>query len=374
MPGFIESLGLHDSLLLLNGLPNIGPVSVRRLLDRFGDDPRDIFRAHRGELGAVRGVGNKIIDSILDERHQDWLTKEKQKLETRKVAFLGNESYPPLLNEIYDPPVGLYLAGELPPGPYLSIVGTRNPTLYGLRFARELAQQLAEIGFCIVSGMARGIDTAAHEGALDVQGKTLAFLGSGIDIVYPPENLGLYRKIIEKGGVTSEFPFGRKADRRTFPMRNRLVAGVSMGIIVIESASSGGSLITAQFAADQGRTVFALPGRVDQPSSAGCHKLIREGATLLRSARDVVEELGPILPIPQPASPSTSAGAPVQSSASMSEEEEKIIQTLSDGAILGLDDLCDLTRLPAPEIMSSLTMLELNRSVSKRPDGRYERT
>jgi DNA processing protein len=367
VPGFIESLSLRDSLLLLNGLPNIGPVSVRRLLDRFGDDPRDIFRASRGELGAVRGVGNKIIDSILDERHQDWLTKEKQKLETRKIAFLENESYPPLLNEIYDPPVGLYLAGEIPPGPYLSIVGTRNPTLYGLRFARELAQQLAEIGFCIVSGMARGIDTAAHEGALDVQGKTLAFLGSGIDIVYPPENLGLYRKIIEKGGVASEFPFGRKADRRTFPMRNRLVAGVSIGVIVIESAS-----ITAQFAADQGRTVFALPGRVDQPTSAGCHKLIREGATLLRSARDVVEELGPVLPLPQLASPS--ASAPVQSSASMSEEEEKIIQTLSDGAILGLDDLCELTRIPAPEVMASLTMLELNHSISKRPDGRYERT
>ena len=124
MPGFIESLSLRDSLLLLNGLPNLGPVSVRRLLERFGDDPRDIFRATRGELGAVRGVGNKIIDSILDEGHQDWLVKEKKNLESRKVAFLESESYPPLLNEIYDPPVGLYLAGELPPGPYLSIVGT----------------------------------------------------------------------------------------------------------------------------------------------------------------------------------------------------------------------------------------------------------
>lgn len=374
MPSFAESLHLHDSLLLLNGLPHIGPVSVRRLLDRFGDDPRDIFRASRGELRSVRGVGDKIIDSIHDEGNQDWLAREKKKLESGKVAFLVNESFPPLLNEIYDPPVGLYLAGKFPLGPYLSIVGTRNPTLYGLRFARELAQQLAEIGFCIVSGMARGIDTAAHEGALDVQGKTLAFLGSGIDVVYPPENLGLYRKIIEKGGVASEFPFGRKADRRTFPMRNRLVAGVSVGIIVIESASSGGSLITARCAADQGRTVFALPGRVDQPTSAGCHKLIREGATLLRSARDVVEELGPVLPIPQSASPSSDEGRPAQSPASMSEEEEQILKALSDGAILGLDDLCKLTRLPAPEIMASLTMLELNRSVSKRPDGRYELT
>ena len=374
MPSFAETIGLPDSLLLLNGLPNLGPVSVRRLLERFGDDPRAIFQASMRELGSVSGVGDKIINSILDEGHEDWLAKEKQKLESRKIAFLSNESFPPLLNEIYDPPVGLYLAGEMPPGPYLSIVGTRQPTLYGLRFARELAQQLGQIGFCIVSGMARGIDTAAHEGALDVQGKTLAFLGSGIDVVYPPENLGLYQRISEQGGVASEFPFGRRPDRHTFPRRNRLVAGVSDGIIVIESASSGGSLITAQFAADQGRTVFALPGRVDQPTSAGCHKLIREGATLLRSARDVVEELGPVRPIPHPVSASPDEGTPDQSPSSMSDEEEAILKALSDGAMLGLDELCELTRLPAPEIMASLTMLELNRLVSKRTDGKYERT
>ena len=174
--------------------------------------------------------------------------------------------------------------------------------------------------------------------------------------------------------MASEYPFGRKPDRHTFPKRNRLVAGVSVGIIVIESASSGGSLITAQLAADQGRTVFALPGRVDQPSSAGCHRLIREGATLLRSARDVVEELGPVLPIPKPVATSREKDTPVHTSGTMSEEEEKTLHALSDGAILSLDELCGLTRLPAPEIMASLTMLELNRLVSKRPDGRYERT
>ena len=174
--------------------------------------------------------------------------------------------------------------------------------------------------------------------------------------------------------MASEYPFGRKPDRHTFPKRNRLVAGVSVGIIVIESASSGGSLITAQLAADQGRTVFALPGRVDQPSSAGCHRLIREGATLLRSARDVVEELGPVLPIPQPVATSREKDTQVHTSGTISEEEEKTLHALSDGAILSLDELCGLTRLPAPEIMASLTMLELNRFVSKRPDGRYERT
>lgn len=374
MPPNTDSLSICDSLLLLNSISGLGPVTYRHLLDEFGEDPRSILQARNRELRAVRGVGDKIIDSLTAQGHEAWLAKEKDKLEKRQVSFLGADSYPPHLNEIYDPPIGLYLAGRLPEGPYLSIVGTRSPTRYGLRFARELAQQLAEIGFCIVSGMARGIDTAAHEGALDAQGKTLAFLGSGIDIVYPPENLGLYKRIIEQGGVASEFTFGRKPDRHTFPKRNRLVAGVSVGIIVIESASSGGSLITAQFAADQGRTVFALPGRVDQPSSAGCHHLIREGATLLRSAQDVVEELGPVLPISRPVASSGEKDSPAQPSVSISEEEEKTLHALSDGAILDLDDLCGLTRLPAPEIMASLTMLELNHLVSKRPDGRYERT
>ena len=374
MPPNTDSLSISDSLLLLNSISGLGPVTYRHLLDEFGEDPRLILEASKSQLRAVRGVGDKMIDSLTAHGHEAWLAKEKENLEKRQVSFLGSDSYPPHLNEIYDPPIGLYLAGRLPAGPYLSIVGTRNPTRYGLRFARELAQQLAEIGFCIVSGMARGIDTAAHEGALDAQGKTVAFLGSGIDVVYPPENLGLYKRIIEQGGVASEYPFGRKPDRHTFPKRNRLVAGVSVGIIVIESASSGGSLITAQLAADQGRTVFALPGRVDQPSSAGCHRLIREGATLLRSARDVVEELGPVLPIPQPVATSREKDTPVHVSGTISEEEEKTLHALSDGAILSLDELCGLTRLPAPEIMASLTMLELNRFVSKRPDGRYERT
>ena len=188
-------------------------------------------------------------------------------------------------------PLGLYLSGVIPEGPYVSIVGTRQPSLYGQKICRELAKGLAEAGFCIVSGMARGIDSIAHETALSADGKTMAFLGSGIDIVYPPENLNLYQEIAKRGAVLSEFPFGRKADRRTFPMRNRLVSGISSAVIVIESAASGGSLITAQFAAEQGRLVFAVPGRVDQPASAGCNQLIRDGATLVRNVQDILEEL-----------------------------------------------------------------------------------
>ena len=372
MPSLPNSPDTSDSLLLLNSIKGLGPVTYRNLLERFGSDPSAILAAPKSELRTVRGVGEKIIDSLTSKNHAAWLSKERENLSKRRVFFLGKDSYPPLLNEIYDPPIGLYVGGQIPSGPYISIVGTRSPTLYGLGFVRKLAGQLAEMGFCIVSGMARGIDTAVHEGALDVQGKTLAFLGSGIDVVYPPENLGLYKKILEQGGVASEFPFGRKPDRYTFPKRNRLVAGSSVATLVIESASSGGSLITAQFAADEGRTVFALPGRVDQPSSAGCHRLIRDGATLLRGAKDIVEELGPLLPAFENTSSVTSPYKQEFKPLDLSNEERGILRVLSDGSVLGLDDLCALSHLPPPEVMAGLTSLELNGSISRRPDGLYE--
>ena len=153
-------------------------------------------------------------------------------------------------------PIGLYCIGDIPRMPCISIVGTRVPSLYGKKIARKIAHDLSGAGICIVSGMARGIDTEAHLGALDAGGKTIAFLGSGLDVIYPPENIGLYKRIAEQGAVLSEFCLGHKADRRTFPMRNRLVAGVSLGVVVVESAQAGGSMITARFAAEQGRTVL----------------------------------------------------------------------------------------------------------------------
>jgi DNA processing protein len=250
--------------------------------------------------------------------------------------------------------------------------------MYGQKQARLMASELTLAGFCVVSGMARGIDSAAHEGALDAGGPTIAFLGSGLDIVYPPENINLYQRIIENGAVISEFPFGRRADRRTFPMRNRLVSGVSQGVLVVESAASGGSLITAQFAADQGRTVFAVPGRIDQPSSAGCHKIIREGATLISSTRDIIEDLRPYMKDDQFLLNFKDQGVqPVAESAFLSElskSENLVINELKEGEQLSLDELSKRTSLAMPEAMSSLTLLELNRRVKKQPNGKYEIT
>jgi DNA processing protein len=239
-----------------------------------------------------------------------------------------------------------------------------------------MAAHLTEAGFCIVSGMARGIDTAAHEGALDAGGPTIAFLGSGLDIVYPPENINLYQRIIEQGAVISEFPFGRKADRRTFPMRNRLVSGVAQAVVVVESAASGGSLITAQFAAEQGRTVFAVPGRIDQPSSAGCHKLIREGATLIRSAVDVIEDLRPYMKKDQYLLnfENDKKGSPQETNLfqDLNKNESLLVTELKEGEQLSLDELSRRTELTIAETMSALTLLELNRHVKKYPSGKYE--
>jgi DNA processing protein len=366
----------RDAFILLNGLSKIGPISAKSLLENFNSDPCAIFQAGRSELLKIKGIGEKIFESLKGSKNEEWLAEEKQKIEKRNVTFLVQPELPELLLQIYDPPIGLYIAGKIPNRPFVAIVGTRNPTMYGQKQARLMAEKLTQAGFCVVSGMARGIDTAAHEGALDAGGPTVAFLGSGLDIVYPPENINLYKRIIETGAVVSEFPFGRRADRQTFPMRNRLVSGISQGVLVVESAASGGSLITAQFAADQGRTVFAVPGRVDQPSSAGCHKIIREGATLVCSANEIIDDLRPYMKkdqyllnyTDQDNEPNSNSGILGE----VSGDEGLIINKLMGGEQLSLDELSKRTSLSMPDTMSALTLLELSRRVKKYPSGKYE--
>ena len=251
--------------------------------------------------------------------------------------------------------------------------------MYGQKICQELSKGLAQAGFCIVSGMARGVDSIAHESALSADGKTMAFLGSGIDIVYPPENLNLYQEIARRGAVLSEFPFGRKADRRTFPMRNRLVSGISSAVIVIESAASGGSLITAQFAAEQGRLVFAVPGRVDQPASAGCNHLIRDGATLVRNVQDILDELeGTILEgisFSKKKKKQISNSVNSQSSLplhNLPQEEQSVYSILKDGDILSLEEMMEKLDLSFSELSSTLSMMEINGILGKRADGKFE--
>src|ERR1044071_56739 len=266
------------------------------------------------------------------------------------VDFLATRDagYPKLLKEIHDPPIGLYRKGRYDfRQPCLSIVGSRRTTLYGQSVANRFGAELARLGFCVVSGLARGIDTAAHEGALSVGGKTAAVLGTGIDIIYPPENLALYRKIEADGAILSEFRFGRRADRQSFAMRNRIVAGMCEATIVVESDVDGGAMITARFAGEHGRLIFAVPGRIDQNTSAGCHQLIRDGATLMTSVDDLLNEisyLDGLRPGPIGAKPAeVAAGRP----ANLTPDEARVFDCFQGGAILSPDALAGQTGFTA---------------------------
>ena len=283
-------------------------------------------------------------------------------------------AYPRLLCEIHDPPIGLYRRGRFDVGGNrcVAIIGSRRTTLYGQATAKKLASELARIGFCVASGLARGIDTAAHEGALSVGGKTVAVLGTGIDIIYPPENLALYRQIEADGAVLSEFPFGRRADRQSFAMRNRIVAGMSEAVIVVESDVDGGAMITARFAGEQGRLLFAVPGRIDQPTSAGCHQLIRDGATLLTSVDDLLSELNYLDGLRPSAIPQKPADAAAGIPANLTPDEARVFECFRGGAILSPDALAAQTGLPAATLSSTLMMLELKRLIAKRADGTFE--
>lgn len=372
----ISELTESQAFLVLNSLPNIGPITLNRLLGELGGDPRALFTAGARRLEQVKGVGPAISGTIAQWQEHVNLAREEERMAQAGVSFVTTREagYPPLLKEIHDPPIGLYRKGGYAVDqPCVAIVGSRRTTLYGQSVANRFGAELARLGFCVVSGLARGIDTAAHEGALSVGGRTAAVLGTGIDIIYPPENLALYRKIEEAGAVLSEFPFGRRADKQSFAMRNRIVSGMSEAVIVVESDVSGGAMITARFAGEQGRQLFAVPGRIDQATSAGCHQLIRDGATLLTSVDDLLTELNYLdglrpQPIPEKAV-ATGARAGVSQ---LTADEQAVWACFAGGAMPSPDVLVAQTGLNASQVSAALMMLEIKRFVAKRVDGTYE--
>lgn len=371
-----ESLSERQAFMILNDLPNIGPISLNRLLQEFGGDPCAILDSTKQRLESVRGVGPETSDSILHWRTHFALEREEERLARANAAFITarDEGYPRLLKEIHDPPIGLYRKGDYRfEQPCVALVGSRRTTLYGQSIAKKLGAELAQLGFCVVSGLARGIDTAAHEGALSVGGKTAAVLGTGIDIIYPSENLDLYRRIAESGALLSEFPFGRKADRQSFAMRNRIVSGMSEAVVVIESDVQGGAMITARFAGEQGRLIFAVPGRIDQPTSAGCHQLIRDGATLLTSVDDIVGELSYLDGLrPQPVTVPGQSNLLEQLLPALTDLEKRVLDCFRGGEALSLDALAAASGLGVAKVSSTVLLLELKRLVVKRADGTFE--
>ncbi len=371
-----DTLSERQAFMILNDLPNIGPITLHRLLEEFGGDPGAILASNKRRLESVRGVGPETSSALLNWRTHFDLAREEERLVKADAAFITprDEGYPKLLKEIHDPPIGLYRkGGHLFEQPCIAVVGSRRTTLYGQSVAKKLGADLARLGFCVVSGLARGIDTAAHEGALSVGGKTAAVLGTGLDIIYPSENIGLYRQIAETGAVLSEFPFGRKADKQSFAMRNRIVSGMCEAVVVVESDVSGGAMITARFAGEQGRLIYAVPGRIDQPSSAGCHQLIRDGATLFTGVDDILNELNYLDGL-RPRAIET-AGQPrllEQLMPQLSPAEQKVVAAFAGGEILGIDALAAATGLAAPEVSVALMGLELKKLVRKRADGSFE--
>jgi len=367
----------EDYWLILNGLPHLGPVTLRRLMDAFEEDIERIFSSGTGDLKKVEGVGDQIATTILNWQDHFDLEREKRNIRTHGANIITWKTphYPKPLREIYDPPIALYQLGDWHYcDPAVAIIGSRRTSLYGLRTAREFGAALARRGICVISGLARGIDAAAHEGALSVNGPTVAVLGNGCDIIYPPENVDLFRKLREKGTILSEFPFGYRASRQSFPMRNRVVSGLCRAVLVVETDESGGSMITARFAGEQGRQVMAIPGRIDQATSAGCHQLIRDGATLVTCVEHILEELRleelPLMNFQEQDNGRTSSTG--QGLAGISPEEEKIIAQIKDGSILHMDQIAAATQLPSHTVASTLLLLELKKMVRKKADGRFE--
>ncbi len=361
-----------EALIALNMIEKIGPIRLRHLLEMF-ESPESVLGASKEKLAMVDGIGNDTAIKIADWENQVDLAGELKRIREYdcKVVTQLDSIYPASLREIYDPPIVLYVKGSLVERDHhgVAIVGSRMTTPYGLESARRLAYQLGQAGVTVVSGGARGIDTAAHQGSLRSEGRTIAVIGSGLDIVYPSENRELFDRITMKGAVMTQFPFRRKADRQTFPIRNRIVAGMSLGTLVVEANRTSGALITANMAVDYGRQVFAIPGRIDSPRSKGCHALIKNGAKLCENAEDILSEFEYLFP---PSIQSQNEQSSASASIPLS-EEETVLWKLLEGSESHLDDLIRGSRLPTARVSVLLMGMEMKRLVKRLPGQTYQR-
>ena len=360
----------REAYLALNLIPKIGPIRVRRLLDTFAS-PQAILAADKEDIQAVQGIGPELADRITNwERYAD-LERELRRIDelSLDVISLSDPRYPKLLKGIYDSPLVLYVRGELSDRDRqgLAVVGSRKSTHYGLACAKKLSFQLAHAGVTILSGLDRGIDTAAHEGALAANGRTIAVLGSGHGKLYPPENAELAERIAGAGAVVSEFPVDYPPDKQSFPLRNRIVSGWSFGVLVVEAAARSGALITANQAADQGRSVYAVPGPIDRPSSQGANRLIQEGAKLVLDGGDVIDDLESLFPM-LAASPKFEV---VENPAlgALSDQEKQIYTSIEDEET-PMDAIIDRCGLSSAVVSSTLMRLQIKRLVKQLP-GQY---
>ena len=392
--GTTARVTITEACLAINLIPRLGPVRLRKLLKVFGEPP-DVLRAPAHRLAAVEGIGPELARQIATWESYVDLSGELARMMEAGVHALTAASalYPTLLRTIHDPPVVLYVWGELLERDKHSIgvVGSRKTSFYGTETAKKLAYQLAYAGLTVFSGLARGIDTAAHQGALAAKGRTVAVLGCGLSQIYPPENFALAERIAEgHGAVISELPMAVAPDRQTFPMRNRIISGCSQGLLVIEAGLNSGALISANQALEQGRTVFAVPGPIDRPTSQGSNRLIQQGAKLVMGCEDVLEELSS-LPnldsVPAPRSPEVPAAEisaadespaePVERDRPASPAEMKPAEAAVYEAVgtdeTPIDRIISKCGLPTPVVSSTLFALELKKVIKQLPGKHYVR-
>jgi len=358
----------REAYIALNMMEKVGPVGVKSLVERLGS-ARAIFDCSPSAMQGIRGIGSASIATILDQRDSvDWAGEVERSatLGARIVARI-DEEYPAQLREIHDPPLALYVRGTLESRDRhcIAVVGTRRPTHYGRETATDLSFQLARHGFTVASGLATGIDTCAHEATVRAQGRTVAVMGSGLDRMFPEQNAGLADEITRHGAVISEFPLGRQPDKTTFPMRNRIVSGLAMGVLVVEAGRKSGALITASQALQQGRSVFAVPGRIDSRASRGTNELIRGGAALVRGVEDILAEYEFILS-PSVGAPLPESGGRKRGPRELSPEEERIISVLNGGEC-AVDSLIRESGLAPARIGSLLLQMEMKHLVRMLP-------
>ncbi|RIK82231.1 MAG: DNA-protecting protein DprA [Planctomycetota bacterium] len=343
--------------------PGVGPRTRNLLLARFGD-AESVFRAAPSDLQSVGGVGPKIASAIVAAREID-IDAEIDICRENGIAILtqNDPQYPRPLHEIPDPPGVLFVRGALQPSDALAvaIVGSRHATPYGLAQAERLAGGLARAGFTVVSGLARGIDGAAHRAALAAGGRTLAVLGGGILQLYPPEHAPLAAEVANSGAVMSEVPPRMAPMGGAFPQRNRIITGLSLGTIVVEASDRSGALISAKHANEQGREVFAVPGRVDNRMARGCHRLIRDGARLVETVDDVLEELGPLV---APATKATGEEIRHPAELQLNEIEQQVLQNI-DGDATSIDAIIARSGLPTHQVLSTISVLEVRRVIRR---------
>jgi DNA processing protein len=368
-------LGGRSAELLLALTPGIGPRLRKALVGHFGS-AEAVMNAAASDLRAVPGIGQKLSRSILAARREIDFEAELRDCQEHDVKiFVESEpGYPQPLRTIPDPPGVLFVRGDMLPsdGIAVAIVGTRHATQYGVAQAERLAAGLARCGYTIISGLARGIDAAAHRGALKAHGRTLAVLGSGVLTIYPPEHEGLASEVITHGALLSENPPRSPPLSGAFPQRNRIITGLSLGVIVVEASDRSGALISARHAMEQGREVFAVPGRVDSRTSRGCHRLIRDGAKLVETIDDVLEELGP-LATPTPISGGeTSLPIRHPGELQLNEPEKAVLATIEDEPIT-IDEIISTSGLPAQNVLSTLSVLEMRRLIRRLGGNRVMR-